>query len=94
MVGFSLLLKLLKEGRIPPLPLLEKAIKNFPALDLKEQTSLIVYGRNHPQIRKLLEKLLPLNEGIKTALLEGSVLEITFPTVDKTLRKAKLSRYI
>jgi len=92
MVGFSLLLKLLKEGRIPPLPLLEKAIKNFPALDLKEQTSLIVYGRNHPQIRELLERLLPLDEGIKTALLEGSVLEITFPTVDKTLRKAKLSK--
>ncbi len=89
---FPFLLKTLKEGRTPPLPLLEEAIKNFFGLTLKEQTALVVYGRKNPQIRELLEKRLPLEGEIKTALLEGKLIEIPIPTVDKVSNKGKLSK--
>jgi len=92
MGSLSSISKLLKEGRIPPLRLLEKAIKNFLGLDLKEQTALVVHGRKIPQVRELLRKFLPLGRGLKTSLLEGRLTEISIPTVDKISNEGKLSK--
>jgi len=87
-----LLSKLLKEGRITHLSLLERDIKNFWGLSLENQTALIVYGRNIPEVRKLLEKYLPLEEDIKEALLTGKFIEVTIPSVDKNANSGKLTK--
>jgi len=92
MGGSSFLLKTLMEGRIPPLPLLERAIKNFFGLDLKEQTALVVHGRKIPRIRELLKNFLTLDEELKIALLKGKPIEITVLTVDKVSNKGKFSK--
>lgn len=92
MERFSYILKILKEGRFPPLQKLEEIIERFPELTLKEQTTLVVYGREIPQIRELLKNFLPLREEIKTALLEGNLIEIPIPTVDRVSNEGKLSR--
>ena len=92
MERFSYILKVLKEGRIPPLQKLEEVIEHFLELTLKEQTALVVYGRGIPHIRELLKSLLPLREEIKTALLEGNLIEVPVPTVDRISNEGKLSR--
>lgn len=89
---FSILYKPLKEGRQPPFFLLENAIENFLQLSYKEQVALIVFGREIPLVREVLEKKLPLNEEIKETLLKEKFEEVIIPVVDANTGEGKLSK--
>ncbi len=89
---FSILYKSLKEGRQPPLFLLEEAIENFLELSYKEQVTLIVFGKEIPSVREVLEKKLPLSEEIKEPLLKEKFEEVIIPVVDTTTGEGKLSK--
>ena len=92
MVGFASIYPLLKEGRFPPYHLVEAVVLNFHQLTPEEQTKLIVLGRKIPPVKEILKKKLPLEDSIKTALLQGELMEVPVPVVDPSSNSGKISR--